>query len=176
MADGMDLESLRSRLRVPLRAKLFRPVIARLDASGVVVREEATVRLPQHRITLDDTQERRSADILRTVEAGGLTPPDAKQIAAVLDLTLPKVVELLHLLEKRGLVVRVTPEMFYARASYEQAELLLRRCIDASSEITVADYRTALSASRKYALALLEHFDGSGITVRVGDVRKLRAT
>ncbi|MDG2307959.1 MAG: selenocysteine-specific translation elongation factor [Candidatus Binatia bacterium] len=176
IAEGMDLESLRSRLRVPLPAKLFRPVIARLDAAGTVIREEATVRLPEHKVTLDKAQEGHTTKILEAINAGGLTPPDAKQLASALDVTQPKALELLHLLEKQEKIVRVTADLFYASDSYTQAKQLLRTGMEASAEITVADYRTALSASRKYALALLEHFDQSGITIRVGDSRRLRTT
>lgn len=176
MAAGMDMESLRSRLRVPLPAKLFRPVLARLDAAGTVVREEASVRKPDHKVKLDDTQSTQAKEILAAVEAGELTPPDAKQLASSLDVTPAKALELLHLLEKQEKVVRVTADIFYAKPAYTQAKGLLRSGIESSAEITVADYRTALNASRKYALALLEHFDQSGVTIRVGDVRRLRTT
>lgn len=176
MAAGMDMESLRSRLRVPLTAKLFRPVLARLDAAGLVVREDSTVRRPNHEVRLDDEQSDKAKEILAAVEEGGLTPPDAKQIASSLGMTPAKTVALLHMMEKQTKVVRVSAEMFYGLEAYAEAKNLLRAGIESSSEITVADYRTALDASRKYALALLEHFDQSGVTIRVGDVRKLRST
>jgi hypothetical protein len=32
-----------------------------------------------------------------------------------------------------------------------------------------------LDASRKFAIALLDYFDHSGVTTRVGDTRKLRS-
>src|SRR4051812_258057 len=46
--------------------------------------------------------------------------------------------------------------------------------LGASGEITLAGLRDDLKTSRKYAQALLEHFDGAKLTLRVGDVRKLR--
>lgn len=46
---AMDVESLRSRLRVPLPPRLVWPVVERLAAEGRVVRNETTVRLPSHR-------------------------------------------------------------------------------------------------------------------------------
>jgi len=39
--------------------------------------------------------------------------------------------------------------------------------------ITVAKARDLLNTSRKYALALMEHLDAIGITVRDGDLRRL---
>jgi selenocysteine-specific elongation factor len=44
----------------------------------------------------------------------------------------------------------------------------------ALDEITIARLRDDLNTSRKYAQALLEHFDAARLTLRVGDVRKLR--
>jgi selenocysteine-specific elongation factor len=40
--------------------------------------------------------------------------------------------------------------------------------------ITVAEVRDMFQASRKYALALMEHLDDQRITKRVGDERVLR--
>ena len=42
-------------------------------------------------------------------------------------------------------------------------------------EITLAGLRDDLGTSRKYAQALLEHFDAARLTLRVGDVRRLRS-
>jgi selenocysteine-specific elongation factor len=41
--------------------------------------------------------------------------------------------------------------------------------------VTVASVRDQYGTSRKYALGLLEHLDAIGVTVRVGDERKLGA-
>jgi selenocysteine-specific elongation factor len=41
-------------------------------------------------------------------------------------------------------------------------------------KITVAEVRDMFNASRKYALALMEHLDERRVTRRVGDERVLR--
>jgi selenocysteine-specific elongation factor len=46
--------------------------------------------------------------------------------------------------------------------------------IQAEGSITVAQVRDLFQASRKYALALMEHLDEQRITKRVGDTRVLR--
>jgi selenocysteine-specific elongation factor len=43
-----------------------------------------------------------------------------------------------------------------------------------NGEITLAGLRDDLHTSRKYAQALLEHFDAARLTLRVGDARRLR--
>ena len=52
IAAGMEAESLRSRIRVPMPPRLFRPVLDRLETEKRVVREQAIVRLPTHRVEL----------------------------------------------------------------------------------------------------------------------------
>jgi selenocysteine-specific elongation factor len=41
-------------------------------------------------------------------------------------------------------------------------------------KITLAEVRDLLGTSRKYAQALLEHLDATGMTLRDGDYRRLR--
>ena len=41
--------------------------------------------------------------------------------------------------------------------------------------LTVAQVRDMFKASRKYALALMEHLDARGVTARVGDDRVLKS-
>jgi len=40
--------------------------------------------------------------------------------------------------------------------------------------ITAAEVRDHFNTSRRYVLALLEYLDAQGITVRVGDTRRLK--
>ncbi|MBM4266519.1 MAG: selenocysteine-specific translation elongation factor [Deltaproteobacteria bacterium] len=173
---GMDLESLRSRLRVPLPPKQFRPAIDRLAVAGSVVRDESRVRLPQHRVSLDDGESTEITRITGLLASGGLTPLDAKVLATTVGLAPDRLTALLRVLEQRGSVVRVSSDLFYDAAAHQEARRLLLAHFRDHREITVADYRTLLSASRKYALALLEHFDATGVTVRIGDARRLRST
>jgi selenocysteine-specific elongation factor len=46
--------------------------------------------------------------------------------------------------------------------------------LEREGSITVAEVRDMFGASRKYALALMEHLDDQRVTKRVGDLRVLR--
>jgi selenocysteine-specific elongation factor len=50
----------------------------------------------------------------------------------------------------------------------------VREIAERDGEITLARLRDELGTSRKYAQALLEHCDAERLTLRVGDVRRLR--
>ena len=59
--------------------------------------------------------------------------------------------------------------MAVGRARAEVVELCERH-----GAVTIAGLRDRLETSRKYAQALLEHFDSTGVTRRVGDEHVLR--
>ncbi len=78
-----------------------------------------------------------------------------------------------HLLEQ-GELVAVSSEVVFTRPTYEAMVEAIRNQLQEKGEISVAEVRDLFQTSRKYALPLLEHLDRIGVTVRVGDVRRLR--
>jgi selenocysteine-specific elongation factor len=174
MSPGMDLESLRSRLRISVPQKLFRAVVELLETSGDLVREESTIRLPRHAIEVPRDDQAVLARLEEEISRGALAPPDTKQLCASLDLAPERAQTLIRVLVDQGKLIRVSPEIHYTTSSLERATSLLRARLEQNPEITVAEYRTAIGASRKYALALMDHFDKESLTVRVGDSRRLR--
>lgn len=73
----------------------------------------------------------------------------------------------------RGVFVRVG-EALYRGSQIEQIHQKMRGFIESNGRMTMAEFRDLLGTSRKYAVPLLEWFDGRGITVRSGDYRMLR--
>jgi len=69
--------------------------------------------------------------------------------------------------------VRVGDEV-YRRSQIERARDVLIRLFRNGGGATMAGVRDAFGTSRKYALPLMEYFDGIGFTLRDGDVRRLR--
>jgi selenocysteine-specific elongation factor len=99
------------------------------------------------------------------LRAAGAEPPlDA-------DLEAP---DELAALREAGRAVRLGPSMHIhaepLAAVRERLEALLR----AEGEVTLARFRDELGTSRKYAQALLEHFDRERLTLRRGEVRVQR--
>ena len=72
--------------------------------------------------------------------------------------------------------MRVTSELYFSAAAYEEARERLRAALaEAPAGRHCRQLRDALGVSRKYAIPLLESFDAQGFTKRVGDLRTLRA-
>ena len=71
-------------------------------------------------------------------------------------------------------MVKITTELYLSSATLEKARVVLTGHLAAQGEITAATFRDLLGISRKTAIPLLEYFDRTGLTLRIGDVRKLR--
>jgi selenocysteine-specific elongation factor len=68
----------------------------------------------------------------------------------------------------------VAPDLYFARGAIERGIHLLKEYCASHGEITAAAFRDLIGASRKYTIPLLQYYDRTGVTLRVGDVRKLR--
>ena len=74
-------------------------------------------------------------------------------------------------LEDRGTLKRVGDGFAVSAALYERG----RETLPSLSPITLAGFRDALGISRRTAQLLLERYDADGLTLRVGDERRLRS-
>jgi selenocysteine-specific elongation factor len=87
------------------------------------------------------------------------------------DLDAP---EELAALREAGRAVRLGPAMHVHAQALDQVRARLVALLEAEGEVTLARLRDELGTSRKYAQALLEHFDAEKLTLRRGDAHVLR--
>ncbi|MDE2571578.1 MAG: SelB C-terminal domain-containing protein, partial [bacterium] len=73
-----------------------------------------------------------------------------------------------------GALVKINEEV-YRRSQIQQIRAKLEEHLRGRAEMTMAEFRDIVGTSRKYSVPLLEWFDLSGVTVRSGDMRRLRA-
>jgi selenocysteine-specific elongation factor len=171
---GMEMELLRSQLPYPVAPKLFREIVDRLASEQTLVREESLVRLPTHRVKLKSEERAATAEIESLLEKSGYTPPDLKPMAEALKLPAKRATELLATLEREGKAVKVSQDLYYHASVIARLRDMVAERIRASGPLGAAEFRDMIGASRKFSIALLEYFDRTGFTIRVGDQRKLR--
>ena len=177
LSPGLEMEALRSRLPYEIGARNYRALADRLARETDIVREESTLRLKTHRVKIGESDGKLVARIEEELRKGAFQPPELKQLAEALKLPaseLGKLRSVMSALEREHKVVKVASDLYYAHESFDAARAHLTGYLHTHPEITAATYRDLLGASRKYAIALLDHFDHAGVTTRVGDVRKLR--
>ncbi len=75
--------------------------------------------------------------------------------------------------QRVGRLIEVAPDQFFL--SETVAEMLdIAATIAGTGVLTAAEFRDRLSNGRKVAIQVLEFFDRAGVTVRVGDERRIR--
>ncbi len=174
LAPGLEMESLRTQLPWEVPPRVFRWCIERLVGAQRLVREESVVRDPGHRVALRAGAHALGARVERLLAEGRFTPPDLRQLEEATGAARKALVAVLGVLEAEGKVARIAPDLYYARAAADEAKAMLEAHCRARGEITAAAFRDLIGASRKFAIAFLDWCDRTGVTLRVGDLRKLR--
>jgi len=146
---------------------VFDLVMARANAEGLLVDEGASVRLPSHAIKLTPTQKQQVEGLLARFRRKPYATPSVKESLEALGE------EVLNVLLKRGELVPVGPDVLFLPETYEQMVGRIRDRIAEEGSITLSEVRDMFGSSRKYAQALLEHLDETGVTKRVEDRRVL---
>jgi len=162
---GMPREELKSRLRMHPRA--FAAAVETASREGLVFDRGSRLALPEHQMLLSPGQNARVEALRSRFRASPSTPPSVKEC-------LEEVGEEVwaHLVES-GEFVLLTAEVVFERSEYEAMVGKIREALADGATITVAEVRDRFNTSRKFALALMEHLDATGVTVREGDFRKL---
>jgi selenocysteine-specific elongation factor len=171
----MDMEELRGKLPYRLSPKVFRVIVDALIGEHSIGKEENWLRLASHRVQLGGQEKIQMQRIKQILGAEPLAPPDMKEMEKQLGLSRAKLAEVLRLLERDGPVVRVSTDMYFLADSICRLEETLKTYLAEKGEMTAASFRDLIGSTRKYTIPLLEYFDRSGLTIRIGDVRRLKA-
>jgi selenocysteine-specific elongation factor len=176
LVPGMDMEELRGKLRWELAPKVFRAVIELFLGEKIIGREENLLRLATHRVQLGGQEKVLMDKIKQILGTQPLAPPDLKELEKQAGVSRQRLTEVIRLLERDGSVVRVTTDMYFLASSIEQLRATLKNYLTDKGEMTAASFRDLINSSRKYTIPLLEYFDRDGLTIRIGDVRRLKSS
>jgi selenocysteine-specific elongation factor len=163
---GIPREELKSRLKLP--ARIFSVALKKLESQGDLVERGPLVSRPEHTIRFNPQQQRQVDGLLSRFAASPYAPPTVKEcqidvgddvFAALIDL---------------GRIVLIHPEVAFRKEDYEKMIAEVRQLLEKNGTVTAAQVRDHFNTSRRYILALLEHLDSRGITVREGDLRRLK--
>ena len=173
LSDGMSKETLKKRALSSWDNKAADIFLDMLLRENVLESHGKIVSLPGESATVTGEQERLIEDIIERINSRPASPPTLSELSSELSLDRRMLSDLLAVAEKQERAVRVSPELYFSPRAMEDIETRLRESIDPEG-ITVSEFRKVIETSRKYALPLLEYFDRTKVTVRVGDIRRLR--
>lgn len=172
---NISTEELRAKIR-GLGERVCLLALDQLRQRGDIVIERDRVRLSSHQVALDDTRERILRDLEAAFLAAGFQPPRAEELFEKLQMGKSQDKQLLQVLLDQGRAVRLKDNVVFHRTNLDKAESLLVQYLHEHREITPIEFKDLLGVSRKFAIPLLEYFDGQKLTIRVGDKRVLRGT
>jgi selenocysteine-specific elongation factor len=165
---GMPLETLRHSLRT--RDVIAEAAVNDALRAGRLRRVEGVIALAGFapRVAGGDPEIER---VVRLLLEANLTPPSIPEMER--SSGRRDLLAVLRLAAARGQVEAVERDRYYAREALEQFTSVLNE-LGREGEIVPAAIRDRLGITRKYLIPLLEWADGKGITVRVGEGRRLR--
>lgn len=173
---GMPKEELKSKFPpAAVESKLFNLGIDDLLARKAIFQEEETVRMATHVVSLKGEQSKIKKKIMGVYEKNGLTPPYFKDISNSFGLDPSAARDILMVLVDEGHIIKVKEDLFFNTMAIDDLKSRLVEFLKRHKEITTPQIKELTGVSRKYVIPLIEYFDAKQITIRIGDIRKLRA-
>ena len=171
---GMPKEELKSKFPPLLTSKLFNLTLNQMIKENKIVQEENIIRLASHTVSLGGKQADVKDKILENYLNAGLEPPYFKELAKSLEMDAKRAKDVLMHLVAGGAIVKVKEDLYFHAEAIKDLKKRLVKFLEDQGEITTPQFKEMTGVSRKYVIPLAEHFDSTNVTLRVGDVRKLR--
>jgi selenocysteine-specific elongation factor len=162
---GMPREELKSRLRQDSR--VFNGLLVRAIEEGWVLEKGAQLQSINHFIELNQEDLERVRLLADKFNAKPFGPPSFKECVEFVGDDL-----MAYLLESEQFI-QVSPDVVFQSDTYVQMVNEINNLLTKRGKISVAEVRDYFKTTRKYALALMEHLDAIGVTIRDGDYRQL---
>jgi len=162
---GMPREELKSKLG--FQGKEFSAILKVMIDEEHVREDGSSIALRTFSPQLTEAQERACDAMIKAFDASPFSPPSVKESLGIVGE------ELFYYLIETEQLVQVSADVVFTAQVYAQMLEQIKAWLQKRGSISVAEARDLFSTSRKYTLALLEHLDALGITVREEDVRRL---
>lgn len=170
---GVSKEELRIRvLGKDIKQKTYDELLELLESKELIKIHGKYIA--EHNFNIEFNKEQKAIydRIIASYKKGKYSPPKYEELISreQNQIEFKRVYE--AVLEE-GTLFKVNEDCILLTSDYNEAKEKVRKYIEDNGEITVAQFRDMMDTSRKYSLAILEHFDGIKFTKRNGDERVL---
>ena len=173
MSAGLPEAEVESQLPLP-EQHLTAVAVERAVALKKLIRDGALLAVPGRGASVTAEAKAQLQAIRELHTKSAFQPPTDVELASTLALDRKRVHELLALLRRQGALTRVSEAIHFDAATLAAIEAKLIAHLTTQEGMTASEFKTiAGGASRKWAIPLLEYFDRSKVTLRVGDLRRL---
>jgi selenocysteine-specific elongation factor len=153
--------------------KVFAYLVGALQEEGLIAPDRDKVRLTSHEVRLSAEQQRTVEQVEHDYLVSAAAPPSPEEALARAGLKGGEEHELFQVLVEGRRLVRVKESLFFHATALDAIQEKLIVLLGERKDIGPGDIKDLLGISRKYAIPLLEYFDGRRVTARVGERRVL---
>ncbi|MFP4049978.1 MAG: SelB C-terminal domain-containing protein, partial [Desulfovermiculus sp.] len=101
-------------------------------------------------------------------------PPNLNTVLETLNVSKKDALAVMALLIEEGKIVKINDSLYFCTQAIADIKDLITRHFTANDGLSPTDFKELTGLSRKFSIPLLEYMDRQKVTMRVGDVRKLR--
>ncbi len=166
LRQGAPREELRSRLK--FTGKFYQFLLQTLMADGKIAQNGSLVWSADHQIRFSTAQKQSVDKLLNLFKAAPFAPPTISECQEAVGK------DVYFAMVDLDWLIPVSDEVVFRQEDYRELLGKIESTYGLQKSFTIAEIRDLASTSRRYALALLEHMDEIGLTVRQGDARKLK--
>ena len=171
---GPDVGRLRRMAQPDMPAALWRALIDELAHERLLLLRGGWLHLPEHTVTLSESDQLLARKLQPLIAAGGFDPPWVRELAAAVREPQERVREVLRKQVAQGTVYQVVHDLFYDRERIAQLAGMIGTDSCQHGGVNAARFRDAVGLGRKRTIQILEFFDRVGYTRRVRDAHVLR--
>ncbi len=171
---GMSVGSLRGTLPENVSPEVTQVALEYLASAGEIAIESDHVRRSKHQPTLDPAAQKACDAIAALLAAAALEAPSLRDVASHVALSEAAARDLLAYLEREHRLVRARPDLWFDVRAVEALRSRVRAYFESHDELDTPAYKALIGTSRRTAVPLMELLDAERLTVRRGEVRRLR--
>lgn len=158
-------------------AKLAQYILNVLLKQGTLLSSEDGLCTAEHTVSLNTQESTLKTDIYALFLQNPHNPPLLKELLEKFNLPQKDMLDVLALLIQEQKLVKIMEGMYFLQSELAQIKHNMLLFFQKNTDLKPSDFKEiSQGLTRKYAIPVLEFFDKERMTIRVGDVRKLRQT
>jgi selenocysteine-specific elongation factor len=172
---GLPREELRSLLYRGLDQRLLQFLLNDLQKKGEIAQDQALIHLSEHKVSLKEDEKILRRELEAFYKEAALAPPTIKEVMAKFArYPQPLLKEVMAIMVRDDALTKATEDLYFYKPSMEKLKEKLVALLVRQGEIDTPAFKEMTGLSRKFSIPLLEYFDKTKVTIRVGDKRILR--
>ncbi len=174
LKEGMPTQELKSKFQYIGDPRFFAVLFAKLAKENLIIQDQNIIKLSSHTVALEVDQHEIKEKIKSIYRKSGLTPPFFKTICSDCGIDKKTGTDVLHVLLNEETIIKTKDDLYFDKAAIDRLEAELISFLKENESITTPEFKEMTKVSRKFVIPLIEYFDSTNRTIRVGDTRQLR--